>query len=99
MYHESEHGIGWLEAVGTLFPEIAVPLDSGDVSADSISCLRHDEIWGCIIGTLSRQSVGNAEPTDTGADDYAIEHTTCPTVVFGGTRLVRGGNCGGLLRD
>lgn len=50
LYHESEHGIGWLEAVGTLFPEIAVPLDSGDVSADSISCLRHDEIWGCIIG-------------------------------------------------
>lgn len=70
-YRHAEHRVGRLEAVRTLLPQVAVPLDGGDVAPNPIPRLRHQHLRGR-PGVPRGQRLGRTESADPAADHDAV---------------------------
>lgn len=94
-YHHGEHRVRGLKTVGTFFPKVAIFLNSDDVTANSISRFRDDDVGGN-IGVFSGKCLGDAEATDATTNDHAVDGRGISGAGIG----LSGGfgrRCGGLL--
>lgn len=71
--HHSEYRIGGLEAIRTFFPEIAIPLNGGDVASNATSRLRDEDVGGD-IRVLGGEGLSDAEAANSSTDDHTIHH-------------------------
>ena len=71
IYHHGKHRIRGLKTVRTLFPEITIPLNSGDITTNTISRLSDNHIRSC-IGGPGGKGLRDAEATDAAANDHAV---------------------------
>lgn len=69
MYRHGEDGIGGLETVRPLLPQVPVPLDGGDVPPDPRPRLRHQQPPDPVP---RRQRLRGAEPAHAAAHHHAL---------------------------